>query len=287
MKYAFIQRHRCRFSVTKMCQVLQVSRSGFYAWAERAPSPTAERRLARLTRIRAVFAASGQRYGSPKSAAQLRREGDRVGRKTVARLMPPDGLRARVVRRDQATTNARHRFPVAENVLAQQFTATRPPQMWMADITYWATDEGWLYRASLEDLYTRQSVGWAAGPRMTQDLVLATLDRAVPRYRPPAGLFHHSDRGSQYAGHASQARLEPHQRRGSMSLKGHCWDNACLESWHSLLKKELVYLSRLSGPGRTRPGRSSTSIEIFDTRQRLPSALGYRTPAEVEADGTA
>ena len=204
----------------------------------------------------------------------------------MARLLQQQGLRARVVRRDKATTRARHRFPVAENVLAPQFTATRPHHVWMADITSGATDEGWLYLASLEDLYTRKIVGWAAGPRMTQDLVLAALDRAVARYRPPAGLLHHSDRGSQYAAHDYQARLDQYQMRGSMSRKGNCWDNACIESWHSLLKKELVYLSRF----RTRAEATQAIfeyIEIFYNRQRLHSALGYRTPAEMEAGGAA
>lgn len=248
-----------------MCDVLQVSRSGFYAWGDRPVSPTRARRQTRIAQIQSLFEQSGRRYGSPKITAQLRRAGDRISRKTVARLMAQHGWRSRVVRRYKAPTKARHPFPVADNVLAQQFVATPPPQVGMADITYVPTGEGWVYGASLEDLYTRKIVGWAAGARMTQELVLAALDQAVRRYRPAAGVVHHSDRGSQYAGHAYQARWARYHRTRSRSRKGNCWDNACIESWHSLLQKEGVYLHHF----RTRAEAPATifeSIEIFYNR---------------------
>ena len=262
-----------------MCQVLQVSRSGYYAWAQRPPSAGTGRRRARLARIQAVYAEVGGRYGSPKITAVLRREGDRVGVKTVAQLMAQVGLRARVARRYKATTYSGHGLPVADNVLARQFMAMQPHATWMADITYVPTDEGWLYLASLEDLATRQIVGWAADARMTQDLVLTALDRAVTRHRPPAGVLHHSDRGSQYAAYAYQARLARYGMTASMSRKGNCWDNACIESWHSLLKKELVYLSHFRTRAEARTALFEY-IEVFYNRQRLHSALGYRTPQE-------
>lgn len=211
-----------------MCQVLHVSRSGYYAWAGRPPSTQAVRRQDRLARIRTVYAEAAGRYGSPKITAVLRRAGDRLGVKTVAQLMRQAGLRARVARRYKATTDSGHGLPVADNVLARRFTAAQPPATWMADITYVATDEGWLYLASLEDLATRQIVGWAVDARMTQDLVLTALDRAVARHRPPAGVLHHSDRGSQYAAAAYQARLARYGMTPSMSRKGNCWDNACI-----------------------------------------------------------
>jgi transposase InsO family protein len=263
-----------------MCQVLGVSRSGYYAWVGRPVSAQAQRRARRRDQIRRAHQASRGRYGSPKIAAQLRRDGERIAVKTVARVMQALGLRSCVARRYKATTQSAHGFPVAENVLAQQFTADRRHAVWMADITYVRTDEGWLYLASLEDLATRQIVGWATGARMTQALTLAALDHAVARHRPPAGVLHHSDRGSQYAAHTYQARLARYGMAGSMSRKGNCYDNACLESWHSLLKKELVYVSHF----RTRAEAEIAIfeyIEIFYNRQRLHSALGYRTPAEV------
>ncbi len=265
-----------------MCQVLHVSRSGYYAWAGRPPSTQAVRRQDRLARIRTVYAEAAGRYGSPKITAVLRRAGDRLGVKTVAQLMRQAGLRARVARRYKATTYSGHGLPVADNVLARRFTAAQPPATWMADITYVATDEGWLYLASLEDLATRQIVGWAVDARMTQDLVLTALDRAVARHRPPAGVLHHSDRGSQYAAAAYQARLARYGMTPSMSRKGNCWDNACIESWHSLLKKELVYLSHFRTRAEARAALFEY-IEVFYNRQRLHSALDYRTPQEAAA----
>lgn len=268
-----MKNHRCTFSVTKMGQVLPVSRSGYYAWVLRPPSAAAPRRQQRLERIRAFGTAAHGRYGSPKIAAQLRREGERISGKTVARLMQGAAPRARVVRRYKATTQSRHAYPIADNGLARQFTATQPHGVWMADITYVATDEGWLYLATLEDLATRQIVGWA-------------LDRVAARHRLRAGVLHHSDCGSQYAAHAYQARLARYGTTSSITRKGHVWDNACMESWNSVLKKEMVYLSHF----RTRAEATVAIfeyIEIFYNRQRLHGALGYRTPAEVEAASAA
>lgn len=268
-----------------MCQVLQASRSGYYAWRDRPPSPRAVRRAERLTQIQDLFDRSRGRYGSPKITAALRQAGEHIAQKTVARLMRAAGLRSRVVKKYKATTNSRHAHPVAENVLNRQCVAERPHQVWMTDITYCWTDEGWLYLASVEDLYSRQIVGWAMSERMTQDLVIQALDRAVARYQPPEGVLHHSDRGSQYAAQAYRARLADNHMTASMSRKGNCWDNACIESWHSLLKKELIYLSRW--PTRAALKRAIFEyIEIFYNRQRLHSALGYRTPHVVLAAAT-
>ncbi len=190
-----------------------------------------------------------------------------------------------MVRKYKATTNSRHTHPVADNILNRQFVAERPHQVWMTDITYVATDEGWLYLASVEDLYSRQIVGWAMGDRMTQDLVIQAFDQAVARYQPPEGVLHHSDRGSQYAAQAYRDRLSSAHMTASMSRKGNCWDNACIESWHSLLKKELIYLDRW--PTRAAAQQAIFEyIEIWYNRQRVHSALGYRTPHAVLTAGT-
>ena len=227
-----------------MCQVLRASRSGYYAWRDRPPSPRAIRRAERQEQIQRIYTQSRGRYGSPKITAVLRQTGERIAQKTVARLMRAVGLRSRVMRKYKATTNSRHRHPVADNVLNRKFAAERPHQVWMTDITYVWTDEGWLYLASVEDLFSRQIVGWAMSARMTQDLVIQAFDQAVARYQPPEGVLHHSDRGSQYAAQAYRDRLDATHMTASMSRKGNCWDNACIESWHSLLKKELIYLDR-------------------------------------------
>lgn len=235
--------HRCTISVTKRCQGLLVSRGGGGAWARGTPSPRTQRRPQRLLRIQAVYAASQGRYGSPKIAAQLRREGDCLSGKTVAPWKRQTSLRVCVVRRDQATTSSRPDVPVADPGLAQRCTASRPPAVWTGDLPDIGTDDGGLYRTTLEDLATRPLVGGALAPHMTQDLTLAAVDRAVARHRPPAGLLHHSDRGSQYAAYAYQGRVARYRMVGSMSRKGNGYDNACMESWHSLIKKELIYLS--------------------------------------------
>jgi putative transposase len=192
------------------------------------------------------------------------------------------GLRARVTRRYQATTSSGHGWPVADNGLARPCTATQPPATWRADIPDVATDEGWLYLARLEDRATRQIVGGAVDARMTQDLVMTALDRAVARHRPPAGMLHHSDRGSQYAAAAYPAWLARYGMTPSRSRKGNCWDNACVESWHRLLKKEVVYLTHFRTRAEARAARFAYIAGCYH-RQRLHSALGYRTPQEAAA----
>ncbi len=177
-----------------MCQVLQVSRSGYYAWCRRPPSAQACRRAQRATQVEQAFHDSGGRYGSGKITAVLRRAGERIAQKTVAQLMQALGLRSRVMRKYKATTNSHHRYPVADNRLNQHFVADQIHTTWMGDITYIATDEGWLYLATLEDWYSRQIVGWAMDARMTKELVIRALDQAVDRHHPPQGVLHHSDR---------------------------------------------------------------------------------------------
>jgi transposase InsO family protein len=189
--------------------------------------------------------------------------------------MAQHGGRCRVVRRYPATTNSRDHLPVAANVLAPQFVATRPHQVWMGDITDLPTDEGGWYRASLEDLDTRKIVGGAAGARMTQDLTLAALHQAGARYRPADGVLHHADRGSQYAAHADPARLAHYHRTGSMSRTGNCGDHACLESWPSLLKTEGVDLHHC----RTRAEAIAVIFEVHrDLLQPAPAPRGTGVP---------
>ncbi len=264
-----------------MCRILNVSRSGYYQWTRRKESERKKRREQLKQQISRIFLESRRLYGSPKIAQVLRRQGERVSEKTVARIMQELGLKSRTVRKYKATTNSRHNLPVHDNVLNQQFTAQAPNQVWMADITYVPTDEGWLYVASIMDLYTRKIVGWHADERMTKELVLQALDQAYSRQRPKGKVLHHSDRGSQYASHEYQQRLLKYGMKGSMSRKGNCYDNACIESFHSVLKKELVYLEKF----KTRKEAQSKIfeyIEFFYNRKRVHSAIGYLTPIQCE-----
>jgi transposase InsO family protein len=220
-------------------------------------------------------------YGSPKITQILRQEGERVAQKTVANIMRENGLRSRTVRKYKATTYSNQDYPVQENVLNQTFVAERPNEVYMADITYIPTDEGWVYLASLEDLYSRKIVGWSAGARMTKELCIKALERAWERQRPTGSVLHHSDRGSQYASHDYQEKLQEYGMVGSMSRKGNCFDNACIESFHSIIKRELVYLGKF----KTREQaiqRIFEYIEVWYNRERVHSSIGYLTPVEYE-----
>jgi putative transposase len=264
-----------------MCEVLKVSRSGYYAWLNRPESERNKRRKRITKRIHQIFVKSRRLYGSPKITQILRHEGERVSQKTVAKIMRENQLKSRTVRKYKATTDSRHEYPVQENVLNQKFEAERPGQVWMADITYVPTAEGWLYVASLMDLYTRKIVGWYADSRMTKELVIRALDQAYKRQKPVGPVLHHSDRGSQYASHEYQDRLRQYGMVGSMSRKGNCYDNACIESFHSILKRELVYLERFETREKAKKGIFEY-IEIWYNRERIHSSTAYLSPVEYE-----
>lgn len=264
-----------------MCQVLKVPRSAYYRWLNRPDSERKRRRDTLKQRIQFWYDDSNGLYGSPKITQMLRQEGFDVSQKTVTRLMKELGLKSRTVKKYKATTNSRHSLPVHENTLNQQFQAAAPNQVWTADITYVPTDEGCLYVASIMDLYSRKIVGWHADQRMTKELVLTALDRAYRQQRPKGQVLHHSDRGSQYASQDYQARLIQYGMQGSMNRKGNCYDNACIESFHSVLKRELVYLTHF----RTRDEaqqRLFEYIELFYNRKRIHSTIGYVSPHRFE-----
>lgn len=265
-----------------MCNVLHVSRSGYYKWVKREPSSREIKRKWLKKRIRHHFYRLKQRPGSPVITAILRDEDDcAVSSKTVSRLMKEMGLKSITVRKYKATTNSKHSMPVHDNILNRQFKVLAPNTVWVTDITYIATSEGWLYLASVMDLYSRKIVGWATGPRMTRELVIDALERAYERQKPEPGLIHHSDRGSQYACSDYQERLITYKMIGSMSRKGNCYDNACIESFHSTLKKELVYQTKF----RTRKQAVNEIykyIEFYYNRGRRHSTLEYKTPHRFE-----
>ncbi|MCM3704045.1 IS3 family transposase [Paenibacillus macerans] len=270
-------KHRFQFRVEKMCSVMQVSRSGYYKWIHRKPSEQEKRRKKLMKRIQHHFNGFKQRYGSPKIAHKLREEGWVVATKTVAKLMKAMGLRSRVVKKYKATTNSKHNQPVYDNVLNRQFHVDAPNRVWVTDITYVATKQGWVYLASVMDLFSRRIVGWSMGSRMTKELVLDALDMAYKRRKPKPGLVHHSDRGSQYASTEYRERLDRYKMIGSMSRKGNCYDNACIESFHSVIKKELVYLTTFQTRKQAYEAIHSY-IELEYNRIRIHSSIGYLTP---------
>jgi putative transposase len=280
MRFRFIEDHRTVFPVRVMCAVLEVSASGYYAWRERPDSRRAAANRELLTEVRRVHADSRRRYGSPRVHAVLRREGRRVGRNRIARLMRRHRIQARQKRRFRKTTDSNHAFPLAPNLLARQFTATAPNQVWLADITCLPTLEGWLYLAVVLDMFSRKVVGWAMSDTMPQELTIAALRMAIVNRRPGPGLLHHSDRGSQYAAHDYRRLLDEHGMLCSMSRKGDCWDNAPMESFFGSLKTELD-----DGPFETRQAARTALfgfLEGFYNRQRLHSAIGYVTPNHKE-----
>lgn len=222
-----------------------------------------------------------QRYGSIKIAKTLNKRGVKVSERTVSRIMTENQWKSCTVKKYKATTNSKHHHPVSENVLGRQFKACKPNQFWVTDITYIPTNEGWLYLASVMDLYSRKIVGWAMDKTMTKELVISALKMAYKRQRPEEGVIHHSDRGVQYASHEYQKLLKQYKMIGSMSRKGNCYDNACIESFHGILKRELVYQTKY----RTREEAKKSLfeyIEFFYNSKRIHSTLGYFTPNEFE-----
>ncbi len=280
MSYAFIEENVADFPVHAMCAALGVSRSGYYGWAKRPEGVRAQADSALAGAIRDAHEASRGRYGSPRVHAELRAQGRRVGRKRVARLMRGMGLAARRRRRFRCTTDSRHGYPVAPNLLQRDFRAAAPDRVWLADITYIGTAEGWLYLAAVLDLFSRKIVGWAMAEHLGHELALAALDMAIANRRPAPGLVHHSDRGVQYAAHGYRRRLQAQGMLCSMSRKGDCWDNAPMESFFATLKGELVeqrdYLTRAEARADV-----FQYIEGFYNRRRHHSAIGYLTPEQM------
>ncbi len=280
MKYGVIHelaKENNDYSIEKMCRFLQVSRSGYYQWCKRGESPRKKQDRVLKEKILAIYAEYKQRYGSPRIHDELRDLGIRCSRKRVERLMRELGIRARHKRQFKVTTNSKHNYPVAPNLLNRQFQVNAPNQVWVADITYIRTFEGWLYLAAVMDLFSRKIVGWSMSEKISTDLAIAALKMAIRSRKPSKGLMHHSDRGVQYANHAYRKVLKKYAVTRSMSRKGNCWDNAPMESFFSTLKTECIdgkiYLSR------TQAKREIFEfIEIDYNRKRRHSAINNMTP---------
>jgi transposase InsO family protein len=272
---------RLNYPVHLLKRVLSVSAGGYYDWLDRPLSKWAREETRLEVEIRAADKRTRQVYGAEKLQHDLAAHGIRVGICRIKRIRRKLGIRCKQKRKFKATTNSRHTLPVAENILEQQFKVAAPNKVWVSDITYVPTDEGWLYVAAHKDLFSADIVGYAMGERLTRNLVSQSLFKAVAAKRPAKGLIHHSDRGSQYCSHEYRNILERFGLKASMSRKGNCYDNAPMESFWGTLKQELVHHRRY----RTRQEaiRDITEyIEIFYNRQRLQPGLGFLSPAVFE-----
>jgi putative transposase len=282
MRFCLIEDQRDIWPVRVICDALSVSPSGFYAWRSR---PESARKIANrelLVDIRRVHADHRGRYGAPRIHAELRAEGQIVSRKRIERVMHRHGIRAHAPRRYRiCTTDSKHALPIAANLLDRNFVAEKPDRVWLADITYIPTGEGWLYLAVILDLFTRKLVGWAMREHMRVDLTRAALTMAIQRRRPGPGLVHHSDRGSQYAAGDYRKILQAATITQSMSRKGNRWDNAPMESFFGTLKTERVHQGDY--PDRDAARRDLFAyIEGYYNRRRIHSALGYITPQQAD-----
>jgi putative transposase len=267
--------------VSWMCEALEVSESGYHAWAVRPPSEVQRRHAELVAVIAAVHAEVRGRYGSPRMTAELTARGHACSENTVAKLMKRHGIRAKAPRRFVRTTDSRHDLPVFENRLDRDFDPEEPNASWCADITYIPTAEGWLYLAVVEDLFSRMIVGWSMDETMTSRLVADALGMALARRRPTAGLLAHSDRGSQYASEHYQRLLAEEGIVCSMSGVAQCWDNAPVESFFASLKRELVHDEKYTTRGQAKASIFEF-IETFYNRVRRHSALGFVSPVEFE-----
>ena len=281
MKYHFIEAHRSSLRVMKMCQAFKVSKSGYYDWRDRPESKRSRNNRILLSHIRVAFKKSRRNYGSPRVTDELNDTGIPCGMNRVEKLMRDNNIKAKRSKKFKATTNSKHNYPVADNLLNRQFEVDCPNSVWVSDITYIWTTEGWLYLAGVIDLHSRMVIGWSMSKRMTEQLTLDALTHAIQRRKPTDRLLHHSDRGSQYASKNYQKLLKDNHITVSMSRKGNCWDNAVMESFFATLKTELIYHEKFI-TRKDAKLKIFEYIELFYNRNRRHSSLGYKSPAQFE-----
>jgi transposase InsO family protein len=281
VKFAFIDEEKATWPVGAMCDVLSVSRSGFYAWKTRPTSPRALEDAELVVDIKAAHKAGRGNYGSPRVFRALRKRGKRIGKKRVERLMRQEGIAGKKRKKFCVTTDSRHADPIAPNIVQRHFDAPVPNAVWVTDVTYVWTHEGWLYLAAILDLCSRRVVGWATSANNDTELALDALKRAKGSRTPLLGLVHHSDRGSVYASEAYRDALKALGAVASMSRKGDCWDNAVAESFFATIKGEMIDDQEFE----TRTEASvaiSNYIDAFYNVSRLHSTIGYVSPIEFE-----
>ena len=281
MKYRFMRVHRTEHAIARMCRVLGASRSGYYAWYKRPVSEHAVQHTRWLDRIRTAHQRSHQRYGSPKIHATLQGAGELVSARTIARLMQRHRIASKVSRRYVVTTNSKRTPPPAPNRLNRQFIAHQPNQRWVSDVTAIPTRKGWLYLATVMELYSRLIVGWSMAARNTTQLVNTALSMAIAKRHPNQGVLVHSDQGVQYTAGDYQALLRKHGMICSMSRRGNCYENAVMESFYHSMKAELVMFEDYRNHEQAKRSLFEY-IEVFYNRQRIHSTLGYVTPYDYD-----
>jgi len=272
---------RFQYTIPFMSQMLKVSRSGYYAWVSRSPSKRSQEEARLELEIRAAHKRTRGTFGPERLQQELAAHGIKTGICRIRRIRKNLGIRCKQVWKFKATTNSRHSLPVADNLLEQNFEVSQPRRVWVSDLTYITTDEGWLYCAAHKDLFNGEIVGYALGSRITKELVITSLLMAVKRKQPPPGLINHSDRGSQYCSQEYRKLLDRFNMKASMSRKGCCYDNAPIESFWGTMKNELIYHRHYAT--REQAIREITEyIEIFYNRQRIQKRLGYVSPVMYE-----
>lgn len=277
----FIRQHSSEFPIVRMCHVLDVSRSAYYEWQKRPRSNRSLEDEILKIKIITIFEKSYGTYGQKRIKKELAKQHVRCSKKRIKRLTEEAGLTSRLRRKFKATTNSNHNYPIAPNLLKQDFVSVKPNEKWVGDITYIATEEGWLYLAAVQDLYTKKIVGWALGSRITKELTIRAMEQAIKKERPTAGLISHSDRGAQYAAYDYQDMLRRNKIRQSMSRKGNCYDNACAESFFATLKKDIIHGVRFTTRAEAKT-KIVEYIEMFYNCTRIHSSIGDMSPIEFE-----
>lgn len=283
MKYKFIMENRKEFRLGKMCKILEVSRSGYHNYVRRKLKPRGLKQQRLLEQIKRIFERSRGIYGSPRIYRELRKQGMICNKKTVAKIMRMNGIRAKTKRKYKVTTDSAHKYPVAENIVGQNFNVSAVNRIWVSDITYLWTKEGWLYLTCILDLCSRMIVGWFIDTTMSSRNVIAALKQAIRQRGKNPGIIFHSDRGSQYASKEVKNFLVEHDMVQSMSRKGNCYDNAVMESFFHTLKSELISFEHFQTRDEAKM-KVFEYIEIFYNRQRSHSTIGYCSPFEFESN---
>jgi len=281
MKYEFMKINRSEFPMKKMSQILNVSRSGYYKWVNNENSNRDKENNMLFNRIKVIYEMNRGCYGSIRITKQLNKDGIACGKNRIARIMQENNLRAKTKKRFKVTTDSKHNYPVADNLIKQEFSADRINQKWVSDITYVYTSEGWLYLSGILDIYSKRIVGWAIGESLSKVLVIKALQQAISRRDVKGKVILHSDRGSQYASYDYTDLLTKNNFVQSMSGKGNCYDNAVMESFFKTLKTELIYWEKY----KTRDDAKKSIfeyIEVYYNRKRMHSSIGYMSPEEFE-----